>query len=147
MNEVIIRRAAEEDFPAILQILIEFAEFQRTPEKCIITLEQMRKDKDLFQCLVAVNEGEIIGFSSFFFAYYSWSGKAIYMDDLYIRPGFRNLGLGKRLLNEVIELAKREQCTKLRWQVSRWNTEAIEFYRKMGAVIDEVDINCDLLFY
>jgi len=48
-------------------------------------------------------------------------------------------------MDEVFELAKQEGCKKVRWQVSKWNKNAIEFYKKKGAVIDDVEINCDLI--
>lgn len=51
----------------------------------------------------------------------------------------------KKLLDAVIELAKKEHCKKVRWQVSRWNENAIDFYKKIGAWIDETEINCDLI--
>lgn len=141
----IIRKAAPTDFEAIFFLIKEFAEFQQTADKVSITLEQMQADKNLFQCFVATDiNGKIIGFSTFFFAYYSWSGKALNLDDLYVTQAFRKQGIGKMLLEEVIALARKEDCKKLRWQVSGWNTNAIAFYKKIGAIIDGTDINCDL---
>jgi len=141
----IIRKAVQEDFPGILSLIQEFAVFQQTPEKVTITLEQMQKEKGFFQCLVAETDGHtIIGFASFFVAYYSWSGKALYLDDLFVSAPYRKQKTGLRLLNAVIDLAKKENCKKLRWQVSNWNTHAIGFYKKIGASIDNVEINCDL---
>lgn len=142
--KVIIREASKEDYPAIILLIKEFAEFQRTPEKVTITAEQMNRDKELFKCFVAELENkEIIGFASWFFAYYSWSGKALYLDDLYVKKEFRTLGLGKRLLTAVLDVARKEECKKVRWQVSKWNTNAISFYKKIGATVDDVEINCD----
>lgn len=139
-----IRRATEKDFPALLSLINEFAVFQKTPEKVSITLEQMKVDQDHFQCFVAeADSKEIVGFASFFFAYYSWSGKALYLDDLYVTEAFRNQGLGRRLLETIINLAKESNCKKVRWQVSKWNSNAISFYKKLGATIEEIEINCD----
>ena len=45
---VIIRKADEQDFPAILFLLKEFSVFQKTPEKVSITLEQMINEKNFF---------------------------------------------------------------------------------------------------
>jgi diamine N-acetyltransferase len=141
----IIRFATELDFPSILSLIKEFSLFQKTPEKVSITLEQMIEEKNYFQCFVAETEDKkIIGFASFFFAYYSWSGKAVYLDDLYVQSQYRKQGMGKKLLDAIIAHAKKEQCRKLRWQVSNWNYNAIAFYKKLGAVIDETEINCDL---
>jgi ribosomal protein S18 acetylase RimI-like enzyme len=140
-----IRKATQKDFPAIIDLIRAFAIFQKTPQKVTITLEEMEKHKDFFQSFVAETEQEeIIGFASFYYTFFSWSGKGIYLDDLYVSAQYRKQKIGVQLFNEVIELAKREQCKKLRWQVSNWNENAIDFYRKMGASIDDVDINCDL---
>jgi GNAT superfamily N-acetyltransferase len=141
---VTIRLADERDYPDILSLIREFSLFQQTPEKVTITLEQMIKEKDHFRCLVAVNKkGAIVAFATFFFAYYSWTGKALYLDDLYVTAPFRRQGIGKRFLETLIQQAKEENCYKVRWQVSKWNKNAIEFYKSMGAEIDEVEINCD----
>ncbi len=143
---ITIRKANQRDFYTILYLIKEFAIFQKTPEKVTITLEQMIAAKDFFQCFVAETSGkEIIGFASFYFVYNSWSGKGLYLDDLYVVDAFRKQGAGKLLLDAMIQLAKEEHCKKLRWQVSKWNSNAIDFYKKMGAVIDDTEINCDLL--
>ena len=73
--EITIRPANEMDFPEIFSLITEFSVFQGTPEKVSISVEQMQENKELFNCLVAeTKDKHIIGFASFFFAYYSWSG-------------------------------------------------------------------------
>ncbi len=145
LMNVTIRKGDEWDFPFIFALMKEFSIFQKTPEKVTLTLEQLIAEKDIFQCLVAeASDNEIIGFASFFFTYYSWTGKGLYLDDLYVKEGFRNQSIGKKLLDAVIDFAKEERCKKVRWLVSGWNTNAIEFYKKMGAVVDNTDITCDL---
>lgn len=142
---VVIRKVTREDFPAIFGLIQEFSVFQKTPEKVIITLEKMPENQDLFQGFVVEHEDtSIIGFASFFMAYYSWSGKALYLDDLYVKKEYRRHQIGTQLLDKLIDYANLEGCTKVRWQVSNWNKEAIEFYKKMGAKVDDTEINCDL---
>ena len=58
---------------------------------------------------------------TYFYAYYTWSGKSMYMDDLYVRADSRGQGVGSKLINRVIEQAKADKCKRLRWQVSEWN--------------------------
>lgn len=141
---VTIRKAEQQDFEAVLSLIKEFSMFQKTPEKVTITLEQMIAGKDFFKCFVAeADNKEIVGFATYLSAWYSWSGKALYLDDLYVKKAFRKQAIGKRLLNAVINLAKDEQCKKVRWQVSKWNINAIDFYKKTGAVIDDIEMNCD----
>lgn len=139
-----IRKANEDDFEEVLSLIKEFSLFQKTPEKVSITLDQLRKDKDIFQCLIVISGGEIIGFASFYFTYYSWSGKGLYLDDLYVKQLYRKQSIGKKLLDAILDLAKKEQCKNVRWLVSEWNLNAINFYKRMGATIDKVDLNCNL---
>ena len=140
-----ITSATGEDFPGILSLIQEFATFQKTPGKVTINLQQMLDGKDLFHAFVAKQDGAIVGFASYFPAWYSWSGRALYLDDLYVQDAYRKKGIGKALLDAVIDKARMENCIKVRWQVSNWNTNAIGFYKKMGADIDEVEINCDFI--
>lgn len=73
----VIRKADVDDFEEILSLIKEFSEFQKTPEKVSITLDQLIKDRDIFQCFIAINEKEITGFASYYFTYFSWSGKGL----------------------------------------------------------------------
>jgi len=141
-----IRRAEENDFSSIYKLNQEFAHFIKTPEKFYISLEQMIAEQHFFKMLVIENESlEIIGFATTYIAWYSWIGKSLYLDDIYIQEKYRGRGLGSKLMDEVFAMAKKENCRKIRWQVSKWNTNAIEFYKKKGAVIDNVEMNCDVI--
>ena len=143
--DINIRPANEMDFPEIFSLITEFSVFQGTPEKVSITVDQMQENKELFNCLVTeTKDKHIIGFASFFFAYYSWSGKALYLDDLYVKETFRNQAIGKMLFDAVLVYAKNNHCNKMRWLVSKWNTNAIGFYKSIGANIDETELTCDL---
>jgi diamine N-acetyltransferase len=146
ITEVIIREAEVADFTNVIALIKEFSFFQKTPEKVTITLEQMTTEKDFFRCLIAETRNkDVVGFATFFPAFYSWSGKAFYLDDLYVKESSRKQGIGKKLLEAVITLAKEDGCKKVRWQVSGWNADAIYFYEKIGAVLDDTERNCDLM--
>lgn len=141
---VLIRPATENDIEAVYALLLEFAAFHGSSNKVYTTVEQLKRDKDLFQCLVAeIEDKQIVGFASHFFTYYSWSGKALYIDDLYVTLSCRKQGIGKKLLNAIVQKAKDNNCFKVRWQTSKWNNNAIAFYKIYGAEIDDVEINCD----
>ena len=145
--EIEIRPVNVSDFKQLIELFREFATFEKLPEKMTNTVEKMMEDREYFHCFVAVDrQNEIVGYVTYFFSYYTWIGKSLYMDDLYVRPEFRSTGIGTMLINRVIEFAKTENCRKLRWQVSEWNKPAIEFYRKLGAEIDGTEQNCDLVF-
>ena len=144
---VSIRKITESDFPTLLLLFKEFALFEKLPKKMTNSVEQMLVEKEYLNGFVAVNpQNEIMGYVTCFFAYYTWIGKSLYMDDLYVRPEFRSKGIGTQLINEVIAYAKTENCKKLHWQVSEWNKPAIDFYESLGAKIDSIESNCDLVF-
>ena len=139
-----IRTATENDFEQILNLIKEFAQFQKTPDRVSNTVQLMKQEQDSFNCLVAEVDGKIIGFATFFFCYYSWSGKSMYLDDLYVTDSYRGQHIVTDLLLLIIEKAKAQNCKKVRWQVSNWNQKAIDFYKDFGADIGDIEINCDL---
>lgn len=142
-----IEEIVEEDFETLIELFRELAVFENLPEKMINSVERMKTEKDFFRGFTIKDENNLIlGYVTFFFAYYTWVGKSLYMDDLYIREEHRGKGLGTQLIKKVISFAKETNCQKLRWQVSNWNKSAIKFYKSLGAQIDEVDKNCDLMF-
>ncbi len=144
---VTIRKIQESDYLVLISLFKEFALFEKLPEKMTNSVEQMLREKEYLTGFVAVNDAdEIVGYATYFFGYYTWIGKSLYMDDLYVRPDFRGAGVGTKLINEVIAFAKAENCKKLRWQVSEWNQPAIDFYKSLGANVDAVESNCDLVF-
>jgi len=144
---VTIRKIEESDYLVLISLFKEFALFEKLPEKMTNSVEQMLREKEYLTGFVAVNAAdEILGYATYFFGYYTWIGKSLYMDDLYVRPDFRGAGVGTKLIKEVIAFAKAERCKKLRWQVSEWNQPAIDFYKSLGANVDAVESNCDLVF-
>lgn len=60
----------------------------------------------------------------------------MFLEDLYVRPNYRKLGIGQELFEKTVQLARDLECRKLELEVFGWNP-AIKFYEKMGAV------NCD----
>ena len=145
MENITIRHATEADFPRLLELFTEFAEYEKLPELMVNTPERMKSEAEFLHCFVAVDPGGIlIGYATWFFTYFTWSGKGIYMDDLYVQPGYRRSGTGTRLLEAVRALGKSAGCHLMRWQVSDWNISAIGFYESLGAKRDLVNRNCDL---
>ena len=137
----------ESDFEELLSLFLEFATFEKLPDKMVNSVKQMQEEQAYFHGFIARSENkEIVGYATYFFAYYTWTGKSMYMDDLYVRQDFRGKGIGTKLIEAIISYAKEQNCNGLRWQVSEWNKPAIEFYKNLGAIINHVERNCDLIF-
>ena len=133
-----IRPAGPQDARLILEFVRDLAEYERAPEQAVATEEDIRRDgfgaQPKFRCVIAEWDGEPAGFAFFFYNYSTWQGRpGLYLEDLFVRPRFRKLGIGKALLVHLAQLALRENCGRFQWQVLDWNTPAIDFYESLGA--------------
>jgi GNAT superfamily N-acetyltransferase len=141
---ITIRKATEEDFPDILTLIKELAAFENAADKVTNTVAQMKQEQSLFRCFVAETESKaVIGIALYFFAYYTWVGKSLYLEDIYIQEPYRKQSIGKLLLQKIFEVAREENCKRVRWQVLNWNQNAISMYIKNGAEIDDEWLNCN----
>ncbi|MEZ4651623.1 MAG: GNAT family N-acetyltransferase [Candidatus Eisenbacteria bacterium] len=76
----------------------------------------------------------VLGFALFFHNYSTFLGKpGLYLEDLFVRPECRGLGVGAGLLRHLARLAKERGCGRFEWSVLDWNQPAIDFYRRLGA--------------
>ena len=139
-----VRPIEKTDFKELISMFNEFATFQKMPDKMINSVKQMTEESEYLNGFVIENDsGELIGYATYFYAYFTWIGKSLYMDDLYVKPDYRRQGLGQKLIDSVIDKAKADECKKVRWQVSKWNQNAIDFYKSLGAEVDNIESNCD----
>jgi len=120
------------------------AAFENASEKVTNTVAQMEAEENLFECFVVENESqEIIAMALYYFTYFTWVGKSLYLDDLYVQEAFRGNQIGSDLIKEIFKVAKENNCKRVRWQVLDWNEPAVKFYEKIGATIDKEWYNCD----
>jgi len=70
-------------------------------------------------------------------------GKSLYLDDIYVKEDYRGQKIGTKLLKKIFEVAKKENCSRVRWQVLDWNNPAIKFYEKSEVKISKEWLNCD----
>lgn len=144
MSDISITKASTSDYPELHGMIVEFATFQRTPEKVSITAEDMIANADDFKALM-IRDGETaIGFATYYFGFSSWSGRHLFLDDLYLKEAYRSQGLGHRIMDTLESLAKEQDCKTMRWLVSKWNEPAIAFYKKRGASIESTEMTCQV---
>ena len=133
-----IRPATRSDIPQILRFIRALAAYERAPEAVTATEAGLERDgfgpNPFYFCLMAENDGRAAGFALYFFNYSTWLGRpGIYLEDLFVEPELRGMGIGKALLERVAGIAVEKGCQRFEWAVLDWNTPAIEFYRAMGA--------------
>jgi len=139
----IIRPATAADVSLILALIRGLAEYERAPEAVIATEKDLLRDgfgpNPFYFCLIAEHDDKPAGFAFYFFDYSTWIGRpGIYLEDLFVYPELRGLGIGKALLKQVAAIAVEKGCARLKWSVLDWNTPAIDFYKAMGGeLMDE----------
>ena len=143
--EYVIRKGTDSDLVQVMQLVKDLAEFEKAPEAVTNTVERMRQERQHFDFFVATDGDEIVGMALYFFAYYTWVGKSLYLDDLFVKPEHRGNKIASKLLKEVFKVAQDQNCQRVRWQVLDWNQGAIDVYKKLGADLDAEWINCNFL--
>lgn len=136
---VTLRLATRGDVPLILALIRELAEYEREPDA--VEADEALLAANLFgphpgaEVVMADVDGEPAGFALFFHNFSTWLGRrGLYLEDLFVRPRFRGRGVGQVLMAYLAKLAIERGCGRFEWSVLDWNTPAIEFYRRLGAV-------------
>jgi GNAT superfamily N-acetyltransferase len=131
--------ANPDDSHSLWQLICDLAAFQGHPGAVKTTPQTLRDQlgalQPPFECLVAESNNILVGFALFFQSYSTWEGKAgIYLEDLYVCPSTRGLGVGKLLLMKLADLGASRGCARIDWTVLRSNISALDFYEKIGAL-------------
>lgn len=97
------------------------------------TYAEALESGELISLLMFEEDGAPVGFANLMTIYSVWShGKALILDDLYLRPQARGKGYGRQALTFIEELAKERGCRRLQFQSEVTNPNAMEFYISQG---------------
>jgi GNAT superfamily N-acetyltransferase len=136
---VTLRGARPGDVTAIVGLIRDLAAYERAPHEChadeALLRDHLFGERPYAEAIVADRAGVIVGFALFFHNYSTWlTLPGLYLEDLYVMPELRGLGIGKALLVRLAEIAVARGCGRMEWSVLTWNEPAIGFYRSLGAV-------------
>jgi GNAT superfamily N-acetyltransferase len=136
-----IRPATAQDVPVVFAMIHELAEYERESALVTIQPDDLLRDgfgaNPCFRALIAEWDGKVAGYAVFFDYYTTWTGRGLFLDDLFVRESFRHRGIGKALLAEVARIAVHEQRYGIHWEVLDWNQNAIAVYKALGAEFRE----------
>lgn len=137
-QDLVIEPATAADAPVILALIKELAEFERLSHLVVATVEGLLET--LFganpqaEVVLAKLAGRPVGFALFYHNFSTFLGRrGLWLEDLYVQPAARGLGIGKALLLHVGRLARARGCGRYEWSVLDWNEDAIRFYKSLGA--------------
>lgn len=131
-----IRTATRNDVPALAALIRELAAYEGIIDEVewdgIDTLAAAMFGPDAVpRAFVAEVDGDIVGMAIWHRTFSAFRGQAgIWLDNLYVRPGVRDRGVGEQLMAAILEVA---EGGRIEGSVLDWNTAAVAFYRRFGA--------------
>ena len=147
-NNIVIRKAETADLVQVYGLIKELAIFENEPNEPTNPLKKFVEEgtckNPRYHVIVADENGTIVGIALYYYGYSTWKGSMIYLDDLVVKETHRKHGIGKRLMDELISIAKEEKIKQVRWQVLDWNENAINFYKKYPVTFDATWITVKL---
>lgn len=138
-----IRAATPVDLPLIAQFIRDLADYEKLAHELrfdeALLGEQLFGARPFAEVVIGEIDGAAEGFALFFHSFSTFEGRpGIYLEDLFVRPDARGMGLGKALLSHLAGLCLERNCARLEWSVLDWNEPAIRFYKSLGArMMDE----------
>jgi GNAT superfamily N-acetyltransferase len=133
-----IRPARPDDAELLVNLVRELAVYEKLEEHARATPDDFRTHlfgpRPAAEAAVSEVDGEPVGFALWFSTFSTFRGQpGLYLEDIFVKPGFRGRGIGKGLLAAVARRAVERGCGRLEWSVLDWNAPAIGFYRSLGA--------------
>jgi GNAT superfamily N-acetyltransferase len=136
-DSVTFRAAVRSDASLTLDFIRALAEYVNMPDLVSATpelLEEWLFEKKSAEVIFAVVDNKEVGFALFFQNFSTFLGRAgMYLEDLFVLPNYRGLGIGTSLLRELAAIAVKRGYGRLEWQCLDWNEPSIKFYKSLGA--------------
>jgi GNAT superfamily N-acetyltransferase len=133
-----IRIAQESDVPLILSFIKALADYEHLSQEVIATEAVLRQS--LFgqtryaEVILGYLRAEPVSFAVYFYNFSTFLGQAgLYLEDIYVKPAYRGLGIGRTMFVYLAKLAKERGCGRFEWAVLDWNQSARDFYTGLGA--------------
>ncbi|MDX2224001.1 MAG: GNAT family N-acetyltransferase [Rhodospirillaceae bacterium] len=136
-RDLVIRRAAPADAPAIAALARELHAHQGDPTTHF-TAEAIVRDgfapDSPLTLLVAELDGQVAAYAVLAPAYETaWAAKGLYLADIHVTDAAQRRGVGRALMAACAATARRAGTSYLWWCSKAWNVDAQAFYRKLGA--------------
>ena len=136
--ELRIEQAVEEDTPLILAFIRELAQYERVLEEVSATEEGLRVTlfgpRPYAEAVIVREDDQPVAFALYYFSYTSYSAlPCLYLEDIFVRPTARGLGIGRELIAFLAQKAIARNCARMEWSVLNRNEPAIRFYENLSA--------------
>ena len=137
-----IRAIEEKDKNQWLKLWAGYLEFYKStisPEQTELTWKRLISNEMKMFGFVAESEEGVIGFTHCLFRPSTWTETDYcYLEDLFVDPIIRGKGIGRALMNKVIELAKEKNSKRVYWTTQEFNKTARVLYDSITPVSEFV---------
>jgi len=137
-----IRAIEEKDKNQWLKLWAGYLEFYKStisPEQTELTWKRLISNEMKMFGFVAESEEGVIGFTHCLFRPSTWTETDYcYLEDLFVDPNIRGKGIGRALMNKVIELAKEKHSKRVYWTTQEFNKTARVLYDSITPVSEFV---------
>lgn len=144
MTDFELRDATPDDVPDLIRLVRDLAAYEKEPDAATATEDQFRQvlfpadATPTASVIVAERDGQVVGMALWYVTFSTWTGlNGLWLEDLYVDPDQRGLGIGKALLRRLARVCVKRGWARFEWWVLDWNTPSIEFYRSQGAVAQD----------
>jgi GNAT superfamily N-acetyltransferase len=122
----------------LLELFGDLAEYEQLTHELHASEEQLSQalfgERPAAEALIAELGSETAGYALFFPTFSSFlASEGIWLEDLFVRPAYRGMGVGKALLSAVAARVRERGGARLEWSALDWNELALGFYRGIGA--------------
>jgi GNAT superfamily N-acetyltransferase len=137
-----IRAIEEKDKSQWLKLWAGYLEFYKStisPEQTELTWKRLINNELKMFGFVAENEDKVIGFTHSLFRPSTWTETDYcYLEDLFVDPNIRGKGVGRALMDKVVELAKEKKSKRVYWTTQEFNKTARVLYDSITPVSEYV---------
>ena len=135
MMSIKIRPITPADKPRWLELFKEyivFYESKLSDEQYELTWERINSDFNITG-LLAEKDGQVVGFTHYIFRPSTWEVEDFcYLEDLYVDPKVRGVGVVRALIKAVEEIAIATGSKRLYWTTAPDNETARKLYDKVA---------------
>ena len=136
-KQFLIRAATPADVAEVMRLIRALADYEKLSHMVVGSEAQLREalfgPRPAAEALIAEHAGRAVGFALFFTTFSTFLCKpGILLEDVFVEPEHRGLGIGKALLRKLAALAVERDCGRLEWHVLDWNEPSIRFYESLG---------------
>ena len=137
MDNVIIREASGKDIPIVIGLLYDLGRPKPQQDSDVDTFRKLVKkyvtESDKTLLIAVLNDIEIVGMvSMIFLPRLNRTTLEMYIPELVVLKKYQNQGIGKKLINSCIVLAKEKKCHRIRLESGNQRKESHQFYKHLG---------------